>query len=63
MSMTVVGAKIALEGVIAKTEKSIEREVSYLKELADDKATLSYIEQLQADGEPLPAGNPYESYS
>ena len=49
MSMTVVGAKIALEGVIAKTEKSIERESSYLKELADDKATLSYIEQLQAD--------------
>ena len=63
MSMTVVGAKIALEGVIAKTEKSIEREVSYLKELADDKATLSYIEQLQADGEPLPAGKPYGSYS
>ena len=31
MSMTVVGAKIAIEGVIAKTEKSIEREVAYLK--------------------------------
>lgn len=63
MSMTVVGAKIALEGVIAKTEKSIEREVAYLKELADDKATLSYIEQLQADGEPLPDNNPYGSFS
>lgn len=61
--MTVVGAKIALEGVIAKTEKSIEREVAYLKELADDKATLSYIEQLQADGEPLPDNNPYGSFS
>lgn len=63
MSMTVVGAKIALEGVIAKTQKSIEREVSYLKELADDKATYSHIEQMQADGEPLPAGNPYGSFS
>lgn len=61
--MTVVGAKIALEGVIAKTQKSIEKEVSYLKELADDKATLSYIEQLQTDGEPLPVGNPYGSFS
>ncbi|MCQ9628383.1 hypothetical protein HS141_15805 [Cetobacterium somerae] len=63
MVMTVAGAKLALEGVIAKTEKSIEREVSYLKELADDKATLSHIEQLQNDGEPLPEGNPYGSYS
>lgn len=63
MSMTIAGAKIALEGVIAKTEKSIEKESNYLKELADDKATLSYIEQLQADGEPLPEENPYESFS
>lgn len=63
MSMTVAGAKVALEGVIVKTEKSIEREVSYLKELADDKATLSHIEQMQADGEPLPANNPYGSFS
>lgn len=61
--MTVAGAKIALEGVIAKTEKSIEREVSYLKELADDKATLSHIDQMQNDGEPLPSNNPYGSYS
>lgn len=63
MSMTVAGAKVALEGVIVKTEKSIEREVSYLKELADDKATLSHIEQMQADGEPLPSNNPYGSFS
>lgn len=63
MSITVVGAKIALEGVITKTQKSIERESNYLKELADDKATLSHIEELQADGEPLPAENPYGSYS
>lgn len=63
MSMTIAGAKIALEGVIIKTEKSIEREVSYLKELADDKATLSHIEKMQADGEPLPSNNPYGSFS
>ena len=63
MSMTVAGAKITLEGVIIKTQKSIEREVTYLKELADDKATLSHIEQMQADGEPLPANNPYGSFA
>ena len=63
MSLTIAGAKVALEGVIVKTEKRIEREVSYLKELADDKATLSHIEQMQADGEPLPANNPYGSFS
>lgn len=49
MSMTVVGAKIAIEGVIAKTEKSIEREVAYLKELADDKAAYSHIEQIEKE--------------
>ncbi|MGL5621138.1 hypothetical protein [Cetobacterium sp.] len=63
MSMTVGGAKAVIEGVIIKTQKSIEREVSYLKELADDKATLSKIEQMQADGEPLPVNNPYGSFS
>ena len=63
MSMTVAGAKVALEGVIIKTQKSIEREVAYLKELADDKATLSHIDQMQADGESLPSNNPYGSFS
>ncbi|MGL4801828.1 MAG: hypothetical protein ACRC18_06150 [Cetobacterium sp.] len=63
MSMTVEMAKIAIEGVILKTEKSIEREVAYQKELADDRAALSHVEQLQTDGEPLPTGNPYGSFS
>lgn len=63
MAMSVAGAKVALEGVIIKTEKSIEREVAYLKELADDKAALSHIEQKELDGEPLPASSPYGSYS
>ncbi len=60
--MTIVKAKEVLETVIVKIQKSIEKEVSYLKELADDKATLSHIEQLQTDNEVLPEGNPYESY-
>lgn len=63
MSMTVGGAKATLEAVIIKTEKSIERENAYQKELADDRATLSYIEKLQTDGEPLPAGSPYLSFT
>ena len=63
MSMSVAGAKVAIEGVIAKTEKSIEREVAYLKELADDKAAYSHIEQMQNDGESLPSNSPYGSFS
>ena len=63
MSLTVGGAKATLDAVIIKTEKSIERESAYKKELADDRATMSYIEKLQADGEPLPAGSPYESFT
>lgn len=62
MGMTIVKAKEVLETVIVKIQKSIEKEVSYLKELADDKAILSHIEQLQADNEALPEGNPYGSY-
>ena len=63
MSIPVEAVKMILEGVIAKTEKSIERELSVKKELADDQAALTHIERMQEDGEPLPATNPYGSYS
>lgn len=63
MSLTVEAAKVTIEGVIVKLQKSIERENTYRKELADDRATMSHIEKLQADGEPLPEGNPYASFT
>lgn len=63
MSTIVTEAKMVIEGVIIKTKKSIDRETSILKELSDDKATYSYIEQLQANNEPLPDDNPYGSFS
>ncbi|WP_432204671.1 hypothetical protein ACQ9ZF_07475 [Cetobacterium somerae] len=63
MSMTVGGAKAILNAVIEKTKKSIERLDTYEKELADDKATLAHINLLQDNGDPLPAGSPYESFT
>lgn len=63
MSMTVGGAKTILNAVIERTIKSIERLPSYEKEVANDKATLAYINSLQDNGDPLPAGSPYESFT
>ncbi|MDX8337454.1 hypothetical protein [Candidatus Cetobacterium colombiensis] len=63
MSITVGGAKTILNAVIERTIKSIERLPSYEKEVANDKATLAYINSLQDNGDPLPAGSPYESFT
>ncbi|MDX8337337.1 MULTISPECIES: protein-tyrosine phosphatase family protein [Cetobacterium] len=63
MSMTVGGAKAILNAVIERTIKSIERLPSYEKELANDKATLAYINNLQDNGDPLPGGSPYDSFT
>lgn len=62
MELTVSIAKRVLEDVIIKTKKSIEREATFLKELADDRATLAYIEKIQIDGDPLPVDSPYASF-
>lgn len=61
--MELIMAKVIIEGVVEKTKKSIARESSYLKELADDSATLAYINQLQNDGEKLPVNSPYTSFT
>ena len=54
--------KEVIKGVVEKLKKSIEREDSYLKELEDDKAVLTHIEELMEKGESLPMDNPYGSY-
>lgn len=63
MSLTVEAAKVTLEGVIIKTQKSIEREPLVRKELQDDRAALLYVEQLQSNGDPLPDNCPYLSFT
>ncbi|MGL5356697.1 MAG: hypothetical protein ACRDAQ_09200 [Cetobacterium sp.] len=52
-----------LEGVIAKTKKSIEREISVNKELTDDCATLERVIDMQNGDEELPVDGGYESYT
>lgn len=55
--------KEVITEVLGKLKKSIERENTYLKELEDDKATLTYIEKLVEDSTPFPEGNPYNSFT
>lgn len=55
--------KEVIKGVNEKLKKSIERENSYLKEMEDDKAALTRVEELMESGEPIPIDNPYESYT
>lgn len=55
--------KEVIKGVVEKLKKSIEREDSYLKELEDDKAVLTHIEELMEKGESLPMDSPYGSYA
>lgn len=56
-------AKEVVTGQLEKLKKSIERENSYLKEMEDDKAALTYVEQLMESGESIPEDNPYKSYT
>ena len=61
--MTGTEAKYLLEAVIEKTEKSIEKEKGYQRELTDDRSTLVQIQNLQDNGEVLPDGCGYDSYT
>lgn len=61
--LTVTEAKAIIQEVIAKTEKSIERELSYKKELADDNLTYESLLEMEAASEPLPEGCPYKDYA
>ena len=55
-------AKEVVTGQLEKLKKSIERENSYLKEMEDDKAALTYVEQLMESGESIPENNPYTEW-
>lgn len=60
--LTVVEAKIVVQESLDKLKKSIERQVTYEKELQDDKLTLQTLEQMKSDGDPLPDPCAYTSY-
>lgn len=55
--------KEVITEVLGKLKKSTERENTYLKELEDDKATLTYIEKLVEDSTPFPEDNLYNSFT
>ncbi|MGL6024999.1 MAG: hypothetical protein ACRC0F_10330, partial [Cetobacterium sp.] len=61
--LTGTEAKYLLEAVIEKTEKSIEKEKNYQRELTDDRSTLVQIQNLQDNGEILPSDCGYDSYT
>lgn len=63
MAKTVQETKAVITEVVEKLKKSIEREKSYLKELDDDKAALTHVEELQEKGESLPPDCAYESFT
>ena len=63
MALTVQETKEIVTGVVAKLKKSIEREVTYKKELDDDKAVLTYVQNLVDTGETLPPESAYESFN
>ena len=62
MAMSVTEAKPIVQESLDKLKASIKREVTYSKEIADDKMLLKTIEKMKTDGEELPVGCPYASF-
>lgn len=62
MPMSVTEAKPIVQESLDKLKASIKREVTYSKEIADDKMLLKTIEKMKTDGEELPVGCPYASF-
>lgn len=62
MAMSVTEAKPIVQESLDKLKASIKREVTYTKELADDKMLLQTIQKMKTNGEELPVGCPYASF-
>lgn len=60
--MTNQEAKPIVQESLNKLKESIKREVTYNKELADDKLALETLEKMKSEGTALPEGCPYNSY-
>lgn len=60
---TVQEKKIILLAIIARVMKTYERKDSYLKEIADDKATLELLNTKETAGEPMPSYSNYADYA
>lgn len=62
MELTVKETKKVLKEVQEKYVNSIKREISYLKELEDDEATLKYIKTKKETDEAIDENCAYASY-
>ena len=61
--MTFEEKKILLGEAIARISRTNDRRDSYLREIADDKATLELISTKEIDGDPMPGYSPYIDYT
>lgn len=61
--MTTDEKKALLQEAIEKITRTSERKDSYLREIADDKATLELINTKDEAGDPMPSYSPYTDYS
>lgn len=61
--MTTSEKKLILLGNIARVTKTYERKDAYLKEIADDKATLELLVGKETAGEPMPDYSNYTDYA
>lgn len=55
--------KIVLSENAARIIKTYEKKDAYLKELADDKATLEFLNEKETAGEPMPDYSNYTDYT
>lgn len=61
--MEIAEKKALLSETIAKINKTYEKKEAYLKELADDKATLEFLGEKELAGEPMPDYSNYTDYA
>ena len=62
MKSTIEKKRLLLE-IIARVLKTYERKDAYLKEIADDKATLELLNGKETAGEPMPDYSNYTDYA
>lgn len=60
--MTLEEKKVLLGEAMARITRTNDRRDSYLREIADDKATLELINSKEATGDPMPSYSPYPDY-
>ncbi|MGB6127641.1 MAG: hypothetical protein WBG30_02730 [Psychrilyobacter sp.] len=60
---TVPEKKLMLSAKISRTQKTYEKKEAYLKEIADDRATLEFLNERETAGEPMPSYSNYSNYT